>query len=393
MNAGPPSALSDAPQHAASTAVSRRIESTLPVADQERAQLTAELRDAMRDAESAAGFVRPRLVAFDAAAPRHFAESIGSSKAFLNVLDAARRVAATDISVLIEGESGTGKELLAQGIHRYSRRASGPMIAVNCAAIPEGLLESELFGHERGAFTGAIRTRPGRFELARGGTLFLDEIGDMPVTMQVKILRALQDRKIERVGGTRWIDVDVRIIAATHQNLTQLVADGKFRLDLFYRLQGVHLRLPALRDRLGDLRDLIDAFLVNARQTLGREVNLSDEALQCLKAYRWPGNVRELQHVLEGAALLSDGVIRPEHLPPAVQHGQVPEPPREFGESLDATIASIERKMIMHALRLSDGVQARAARLLGIAEPSLWYRIKKHGIQIPGRPRPDSSAG
>ena len=388
----PPPVLSVARQRAVSVPLPRRVGSALPVADQDRAQPTVELRDVIQDAESA-GFVRRRLVALDGAPPRDFAESIGSSKVFLHVLDAARRVAPTDITVLIEGESGTGKELVAQGIHQHSRRASGPMIAVNCAAIPEGLLESELFGHERGAFTGAIRTRPGRFELARGGTLFLDEIGDMPMTMQAKILRALQDRKIERVGGTRCIDVDVRIIAATHQNLTQLVSDGKFRMDLFYRLQGVHLRLPALRDRREDLRELIDAFLAGARQTLGRGVRLSDEALYCLSAYQWPGNVRELQHVLEGAALLSDGVIRPEHLPPAVQHGHASEPPREFGESLDATIASIERKMIMHALRLSDGVQARAARLLGIAEASLWYRIKKHGIQVPGRPQPASSAG
>jgi transcriptional regulator with PAS, ATPase and Fis domain len=334
--------------------------------------------------------VEPRIVDLDGPV-NGFEELIGSSKVFGRVLDAARRVAATDITVLIEGESGTGKELLAQGIHRHSRRA-GPMIAVNCAAIPEGLLESELFGHERGAFTGAIRTRPGRFELARGGTLFLDEIGDMPLTMQAKILRALQDRKIERVGGTRSIDVDVRIIAATHQNLTRLVSEGKFRMDLFYRLQGVHLRLPALRDRIEDLRELIDVFLANARRRQGRGVLLSDEALQCLKAYDWPGNVRELQHVLEGAALLSDGVIRPDDLPPAIQRGEAPQSPRQLGESLDATIANIEREMIVQALRRSDGVQTRAARLLGIAEASLWYRIKKFGIEIPGR-RPVPSAG
>ena len=182
-----------------------------------------------------------------------FEEVIGQSESLRRVLDVALRAAPTDLTVLIEGESGTGKEILARAIHRLSARREGPLIPVNAAAIPEGLLESELFGHERGAFTGAIRARPGRFELAKDGTLFLDEIGDMPLAMQVKILRALQERQIERVGGVKTIGVDVRIVAATHQNLEELVADGKFRQDLFYRLQGVRLRLPPLRERLDDL--------------------------------------------------------------------------------------------------------------------------------------------
>jgi len=288
--------------------------------------------------------------------------------------------------VLIEGESGTGKELLAQAIHRASARKGGPLVAVNCAAIPEGLLESELFGHERGAFTGAVRTRVGRFELARGGTLFLDEIGDMPLGMQAKILRAIEERRIERIGGNRPIDVDVRIIAATNQTLGRLVEEGRFRADLFYRLHGIQLRLPPLRERLDDLPELINTFLDRARRKLSRTTaTLSDEALQCLWVHKWPGNVRELKHVLEGAVLLSDGIIRPEHLPPAVQTAGVKELSTASaiasGRSLDETLDDVERQMILAALGRAGGVQVRAARLLGITEQSLWYRIKKHGIQ------------
>jgi transcriptional regulator with PAS, ATPase and Fis domain len=315
-----------------------------------------------------------------------FEELVGSSQAFVHALETARRGAPTDLTVLIEGESGTGKELLAQAIHRGSARKGGPLVAVNCAAIPEGLLESELFGHERGAFTGAIRTRVGRFELARGGTLFLDEIGDMPLGMQAKILRAIEERKIERVGGNRSIDVDVRIIAATNQTLGQLVEQGRFRADLFYRLHGIQLRLPPLRERLDDLPELINTFLDHAQRKLSRATaTVSDEALQCLWVHAWPGNVRELKHVLEGAVLLSDGVIRPEHLPPAVQTAGVKKPATTSatasGRSLDETLEDVERQMIVAALERAGGVQVRAARLLGITEQSLWYRIKKHGIQ------------
>jgi two-component system, NtrC family, response regulator AtoC len=312
-----------------------------------------------------------------------FEELVGSSKTFVRALEAARRVAPTDVTVLIEGESGTGKELLAQAVHLRSARKNGPLVAVNCAAIPEGLLESELFGHERGAFTGAVRTRIGRFELARGGTLLLDEIGDMPLAMQAKILRALEERKITRVGSDRSIDVDVRIIAATNQTLSELVETGRFRADLFYRLRGIQLRLPALRERFDDLPELIDAFLDRARRKLSRATTtLSNEALQRLWAYGWPGNVRELKHVLEGAVLLSDGVILPEHLPPAIQttsSSQNREP--VDNRSLDEAIEEVERRMIENALERTRGVQVRAARALGITEQSLWYRMKKYGIQ------------
>ena len=319
-----------------------------------------------------------------------FEEIIGESEPLRQVLEMARRAAPTDLTVLIEGESGTGKEVLARAIHRLSARRDGPMIPVNAAAIPEGLLESELFGHERGSFTGAIRARAGRFELAREGTLFLDEIGDMPLSVQVKILRALQERKIERVGGVRSLAVDVRIIAATNQNLDGLVAAGTFRADLFYRLQGVRLHLPALRERTDDLPLLIRHLLEAAARRLARApVTLSPAALSCLWTYAWPGNIRELQHVLEAAMVLSDGVILPEHLPPSVRSSAAAPagavlPLAAPGGSLDQTLADWERRMILDALAKAGGIQARAAKLLGISERSLWYRVKKLKIPVRG---------
>ncbi len=328
--------------------------------------------------------LQQQLNALQAGQISGFEDLIGRSAAFTRVLEVARRTAPTDLTVLIEGESGTGKELVARAIHRLSTRKDGPFIAVNCAAIPEGLLESELFGHERGAFTGAVRSKAGRFELAREGTLFLDEIGDMPLAMQAKILRALQEREVERIGGLRPIAVNVRVIAATHQSLDQFVADGKFRSDLFYRLQGVRLRLPPLRERIDDLPEFMNRFLEEAKQRLARATALIvPEALRCLWTYSWPGNVRELRHVLEGALLLSDGVIQPEHLPPAIQVGRgnaagpvSPDPTRSLDEALD----ELERRMILEALRRANGIQTRAAKLLGISDQSLWYRIKKHKI-------------
>ena len=317
-----------------------------------------------------------------------FEELIGKSESLKRVTDMANRAAPTDLTVLIHGESGTGKELMARAIHRLSVRKDGPFIPVNCAAIPEGLLESELFGHERGAFTGAIRARPGRFELAREGTIFLDEIGDMPVAMQAKILRVLQERQFERVGGTRAIGADVRVIAATHQDLESLAGEGRFRSDLFYRLQGVRLVMPPLRERLDDLPLLVTHLLERAAQRLWRQpATVSTEALRCLWTYPWPGNIRELQHVLEGAMVLSDGVILPEHLPPAVQRGAKtpstgdPTAPVVTG-SLDEALEEWERRAILDALQKAHGVQARAAKILGITERSLWYRVKKLKIQV-----------
>ncbi|HEY5726916.1 MAG TPA: sigma-54 dependent transcriptional regulator, partial [Methylomirabilota bacterium] len=328
--------------------------------------------------------------------PTGFEEIIGQCEPLKRVLDMAQRAAPTDLTILIQGESGTGKEVLAQAIHRLSLRKDGPLIPVNAAAIPEGLLESELFGHERGAFTGAIRARPGRFELAHGGTLFLDEIGDMPLSMQVKILRALQERQIERVGGVKSIGVDVRIVAATHQNLEKMVADGRFRQDLFYRLQGVTLRLPPLRERVDDLPTLVGYLLERAAQRLWRTAaTVTPEAMRCLWTYQWPGNVRELQHTLEAAMVLSDGVIMPEHLPAAIQSSGAPSPlvvdpiMKLAGGSLDDMLEESERRMILDALGKAGGVQARAAKILGISERSLWYRVKK--LKIPTRPGDEES--
>ncbi|MCI0547816.1 MAG: sigma-54 dependent transcriptional regulator [Candidatus Rokubacteria bacterium] len=337
-----------------------------------------------------------QVKALQAAQGTGFDDVIGKSAALKRVLDMAQRAAPTDITMLIDGESGTGKEVMARAIHRLSSRKDGPFIPVNCAAIPEGLLESELFGHERGAFTGAVRAKPGRFELAREGTIFLDEIGDMPLPMQAKILRALQEREVERVGGLRPVTIDVRVIAATHQDLDQLVAEGKFRQDLFYRLQGVRLRLPPLRERIDDLPLLITHLLEQAARRLWRQpASVSPEALRCIWAYPWPGNIRELQHVLEGAMVLSDGVILLEHLPPAVQRGARSSMPVSPGAeptappaapaltgSLDEALEDWERRAILDALRRSEGIQARAAKLLGISERSLWYRVKKLNIQV-----------
>ena len=327
-----------------------------------------------------------QIKALQAAQGSGFEELVGKSVSLKRVVEMAQRAAPAEVTVLIEGESGTGKEVLARAIHRLSARKDGPLIPVNCAAIPEGLLESELFGHERGAFTGAVRAKPGRFELAREGTIFLDEIGDMPLSMQVKILRALQEREIERVGGTKSITIDVRVVAATHQNLEQLVSEGKFRADLFYRLQGVRLRLPPLRERLDDLPELIAHLLDRAAQRMSRmPATMSTEALRCLWAYPWPGNVRELQHVLEGGMVMSDGVILPEHLPPNIQRAPS-QPPAEavpvLAGPLDEALENWERQMILDALRQGGGVQARAAKILGISERSLWYRVKKLGIQV-----------
>jgi len=331
-----------------------------------------------------------QIKALQAAQGTGFEELVGKSESLKRVVEMAQRAAPADVTVLIEGESGTGKEVLARAIHRLSSRKDGPIIPVNCAAIPEGLLESELFGHERGAFTGAVRAKPGRFELAREGTIFLDEIGDMPLAMQVKILRALQEREIERVGGTKSIPIDVRVIAATHQNLDTLVAEGKFRADLFYRLQGVRLRLPPLRERVDDLPDLIAHLLDRTARRMNRlPATVSTEALRALWAYGWPGNVRELQHVLEGAMVMSDGVILPVHLPPAIQQATAQPPAAAapvLAGPLDEALETWERQMILDALRQGGGIQARAAKILGISERSLWYRVKKLGIQVRTQP-------
>lgn len=312
---------------------------------------------------------------------------IGESPALRRVLTVLRQVAPTELTVLIEGESGTGKELLARAIHQCSARQGGPFVAVNCAAIPEGLLESELFGHEKGAFTGAWKNRAGKFELARSGTLLLDEIGDMSVSMQAKLLRVLQEKEFERLGGERLISTDARVIAATNRDIDRMVTEGTFRADLAYRLQGLTLRLPALRERLEDLPLLIEHFLELAKARCGvQAATITPSAMELLWAFPWPGNIRQLQHVLEGALLIAEnGVIRPEHLPPALRES----PSRTLHtHALDEILAEKERAAIVAALQQTDGIQAKAAKLLGISERSLWYRIKKLRIDPTGVNRP-----
>jgi len=308
-----------------------------------------------------------------------FGNIVGKSKAMQSVYELLDLVAETDATVLILGESGTGKELVARAIHYNSPRKHGPFVAVNCAALTESLLESELFGHEKGAFTGAIRSKPGRFELANGGTLFLDEIGEISPAVQVKLLRFLDQRTFERVGGTEPISVDVRIIAATNRDLWKEVKEGRFREDLFYRLNVVPIHLPPLRERKDDIPLLVEHFLEKLNTRLRRNVKrVSAEAMQCLLEYPWPGNVRELENAIEQALVRCRGdEIQPEHLPMQVC-SQAMRQTLDLGSAdlLDAA----ERQAILLALHESGGKRAEAARRLGISKVTLWRKMKKHGL-------------
>jgi transcriptional regulator with GAF, ATPase, and Fis domain len=311
-----------------------------------------------------------------------FPEIIGDSRVMRGLLRRVQMVAPTDSTVLILGESGTGKELVASSIHRNSRRKEAPFIKLNCVAIPPDLLESELFGHEKGAFTGATARKPGKFELANGGTIFLDEIGDMPLGLQAKILRVLQEKEFDRVGGTRTVQVDVRIICATNQDLATMVREGRFREDLYYRINVFALPLPPLRERKEDIPLLVDDFL----SQVASEARISSEALQRMIGYTWPGNVRELQNTVERAAVLSQGGnIDISHLPDSVSRVYNHPPagrPRDEDLSLDDKIKEIEKSMIIDALKQTEGVQVRAAEDLGINQRSLWHRIKKYQIDV-----------
>ncbi len=309
---------------------------------------------------------------------------VGQSGRMQEVFAALSKAVPTQITVMIQGESGTGKELVAEVIHQNGPRGGGPFIKVNCAAIPEGLLESELFGHERGAFTGATTQKPGKFELASGGTLFLDEVGDMALSTQAKILRVLEDREIYRVGGTKPVKVDVRIIAATNKPLAEAVQAREFREDLYHRLNVYAILLPPLRERVGDIPLLVEAVLREIGESSGKTVKgLSAEALEHLMGYSWPGNVRELRNVIERATVVTEGeMIQVEDLPVHLQPAVAPlgKGSRTESKDLDERLAEMERSLILEALRESRGVQAQAARRLGINERSLWYRIKKFGI-------------
>jgi len=300
------------------------------------------------------------------------------------VLSVVRRAAGSAAPVLIRGESGTGKEVIARIVHLQSPRAERPLLSVNCPAIPDTLLESELFGHEKGAFTGAVQARPGRFELAHTGSLFLDEIGYMSPSLQVKLLRVLQEQTFERLGGIRTIKVDVRIIAATNRDLEELMREGKFLQDLYYRLNLVEVRLPPLRERREDIPHLVNHFLrtIAQRHASGART-LSREAHEALLRYDWPGNVRELENVIERAIILTRGpVITVDDLPPTVTGAskQAEMVTLDGSEALPEMVSRIEREMILQALGKADGVQTRAAALLGISERVLRYKMGKYGL-------------
>lgn len=346
---------------------------------------------------------------------------VGSSAAMEGIRRLIAQVAPSEASVLILGESGTGKEVVARGIHHLSARAQGPFVPVNCGAIPGELLESELFGHEKGAFTGAISARQGRFEMAAGGTLFLDEIGDMPLQMQVKLLRVLQERCFERVGSNRSQDCDVRVIAATHQDLEKRVDAGEFRMDLFYRLNVFPIEMPALRARVEDVPALVRRFIDLLEREERGSLRVGDDAMACLKRYNWPGNVRELSNLVERLAILyPDGVVGRDDLPdrfrdveddgglrPALSDelpvGLEPDPPAspepappapdpvseapavldKEGLDLKAHLADLERSLMIQALEQSEWVVARAAKMLNLQRTTLVEKMRKYDIARP----------
>jgi len=318
-----------------------------------------------------------------------FGNIIGKSKAMRDVFETIQKVAPSGATVLIEGESGTGKELVAKSIHFNSPRRDNPFVAVNCSALAESLLESELFGHERGAFTGAMSSKKGRFELAHGGTLFLDEIGELSSNLQVKLLRVLQEKTIERVGGIRSIAVDIRVIAATNRNLKDEMEVGRFREDLFYRLNVVRIVIPPLRLRWEDIRLLVDHFIkkyASSNQSAVPVNGLSQEVIRLFYEYSWPGNIRELENVIERAIILcEDGIITVKDLPDwfktnvfnAKLIDSIP-----TGAKLYETLELIEKEMIERALKMADNVQSHAAAILGIGKSGLNQKIKKYRLEV-----------
>ena len=310
---------------------------------------------------------------------------IGQSQAMVRVKEMVERVAGLEADVLITGESGTGKELIADTIHALSQRAAGPFVKLNCAAIPENLLESELFGHEKGAFTGASSTRRGRFELAQGGSILLDEIGDMPLHLQPKLLRAVEQKQVERVGGSKPVTFDVRIIAATNQDLRERVEAKEFRADLYYRLNVAAIHLPPLRERREDVAVLAAFFLESIGRRLGGEpLSLAPDAARVLQGSDWPGNVRQLANTLERAAIFATaGALTAKDLGQALQRGPaqaaaLPQP--EPGQPLRQAVNAYEKSLIVQALQSSGGVQTEAAKLLGITAKNLWNKLQKHGL-------------
>ena len=351
----------------------------------DRDELLLILEKALKVEEANAASLAPETGRFDI---------IGTVPSMHKVFHLIERVADSPTTVLITGESGTGKELVAKALHDQSSRATQPFITVNCGAIPETLFESELFGHERGAFTGAVGTRPGRFELADGGTLFLDEVGELPLDLQVKLLRVLQERRFERVGGVRPLDVDVRLVAATNRDLRTMVEAGEFRQDLFYRLAVVPLALPPLRDRLEDLPILVDHFVERFNDRLGRTVRGADEsALAKLRNWHWPGNIRELENLIERCVLLAESDVLTADDVMGLDEGPAGRDPADVAaedaetrglglkEWIRVHTARLERARIVRALEAEDHNVTRAARRLDISRKSLQTKMKEYRLR------------
>jgi two-component system response regulator AtoC len=367
----------------------------------ERFHLTRENQRLMAQLAEYTGYLNQQLHGrFD------FGNIIGESAALREVLDKVEQVAPTNSTVLLRGETGTGKELVAHAIHINSPREDKPFVRVNCAALAPGVLESELFGHEKGSFTGAMARRPGRFELADGGTLFLDEVGDLPMDVQIKLLRTIQEREFERVGGSETIKVDVRLVSATNRNLEKMIEENEFREDLYYRLNVFPINLPPLRDRLEDLPVLANHFAAKfARQMGTPAAGVTSDALAKLREYGWPGNVRELENIVERAMILAKGgelgshhldfgrraatggsggfaaAAIPTPVPASASAPVAAHESAENGRSLAERLLESERKEIMAAVEKSKGNIASASRILGINRSTLYYRLRKHGLE------------
>ncbi len=350
----------------------------------------AEVRTVIERALAVRKQQEERLLADEASLkPEPANRIIGCSAVMQNLFKSVGRVAQSNATVLISGESGSGKEVIAKAIHENSLRKDKPFVRIDCGSIPEGLMESELFGHEKGAFTGAIAGKTGKFEIASGGTLFIDEVGDLPLALQVKLLRAIQEREFERVGGTETIRIDVRIIAATHRNLTEMVEQGRFREDVFYRLNVVPLHVPALRERPEDILLLVDYFIKKASQETGCMVPLiTPEARELLWRYSWPGNVRELANVLERAVVMSNGVIDVRDVPGIQNPLLTTEAPTEKSETITVAFSGtlremthcLEREIIIRTLKRHGGNRVRTAQALDISRRSLLYKLEEHGL-------------